>query len=117
MGPPPGAPMGPPPGAPYGYDQYSQPLSDKSKVVAGLLQLLPAVFFGLGGIGRLYAGNTNMGILQIVATVIGWICFFCGFVFLLPFVVFAGVWLWFVIDGIVMLAGHPTDGQGRQLRP
>jgi len=104
------------PNAPYGYDPYGSPWSDKSKVVAGLLQLLPGVFFGLGGIGRLYAGNTSLGILQIVATVVGWISFFCGFLFLLPFVIFAVVWLWFVIDGIMLLVGNPRDGQNRLLR-
>jgi TM2 domain-containing membrane protein YozV len=105
------------PAAPYGYDPMSaQPYSDKSKVVAGLLQILPGFVFGLGGIGRLYAGNVQLGVAQIVATVIGWVSFWCGLVLILPFFIFAGVWLWFVIDGILILAGRPTDGQGRPLR-
>jgi hypothetical protein len=28
-----------------------------------------------------------------------------------------GLWVWFVVDGIIMLAGRPVDGQGRPLRP
>src|SRR5688572_11237389 len=57
--------------APYSAQPYSgqpyltpagwQPASDKSKVVAGLLQLLPGFLFTLGGIGRLYAGQNALG--------------------------------------------------------
>ncbi|MBV1852071.1 hypothetical protein KUA19_18205 [Catellatospora sp. NEAU-YM18] len=97
-------------------------MSDKSKVVAGLLQLLPGFFMGLGGIGRLYAGHTTVGILQICATVVGWISFWCGFflnifVLFIPFLIYGAIWLWFVVDGVVLLAGNPVDGQGRPLRP
>lgn len=104
------------PGA-YGFDPLTgQALSPKSKVIAGLLQLLPGFIFTLGGIGRLYAGNMTLGIIQIVASVLGWVSFWCGFVLFFPFILYAGIWLWFVIDGIVMLAGRPTDGEGRLLR-
>jgi hypothetical protein len=68
-------------------------------------------------VGRLYAGNTTVGVIQIVASVTAWICLICGFfVFFLTWPIWFGVWLWFVIDGIVMLAGRPVDGQGRPLR-
>lgn len=101
----------------YGYDPVSgQPLSDKSKIIAGLLQLVPGFIFGLGGIGRLYAGHTSLGIAQLVATFVGWASFWCGFVLAFPFFIFIGAWLWFVIDGIVLLAGRPVDGKGRLLR-
>jgi TM2 domain-containing membrane protein YozV len=64
----------------YGADPLSgQPYSAKSKVTAGVLQLLPGFLFGLGGIGRLYAGNTVVGVLQLVATLVGWTAFWCGF--------------------------------------
>jgi TM2 domain-containing membrane protein YozV len=103
--------------APFGYDPVTgRPYSDKSKVVAGLLQLLLGFMFALGGVGRLYAGNTGMGVTQIIASVVGWISFFCGFVLIVPWVISAAVWLWFVIDGIMLLAGRPVDGQGRALR-
>jgi hypothetical protein len=64
----------------------------------------------------LYAGNVGLGITQICLTVVGWISFWCGFLLIFPFVIYLGVWMWFVIDGIVMLAGRPVDGQGRPLR-
>ncbi|WP_432827785.1 TM2 domain-containing protein [Dactylosporangium sp. CA-092794] len=101
------------------YDPLTgQPYSDKSKLVAGLLQLLPAFFFALGGIGRLYAGNIALGVAQLIlSVVVGWVAFWCGFLLLFPFVITGGLWIWFLIDGIMMLAGRPVDGQGRPLRP
>lgn len=103
--------------APYGVDPVSgAPLSDKSKVAAGLLQLLPGFILGLGGIGRLYAGHTTLGAIQLAATVVGWIAFWCGFLLIFPFFFYFCTWLWFVIDGIVLLAGRSADGQGRLLR-
>jgi hypothetical protein len=90
--------------------------SDKSKVTAGLLQLVPGFLMGLGGIGRLYAGHTALGAVQLGATLFGWLSFWCGFFLVVPFFLFIGVWFWFVIDGIVLLAGRPVDGQGRLLR-
>jgi TM2 domain-containing membrane protein YozV len=105
-------------GVGYGVDPVTgQPYSPKSKVTAGLLQLLPGFIFGLGGIGRLYAGNTTIGVVQLAATVLGWISFWCGFVLVLPFLIYGAIWLWFVVDGIVMLAGRPVDGQRLPLRP
>jgi TM2 domain-containing membrane protein YozV len=92
------------------------PVSDKSKITAGLLQLIPGLVMGLGGIGRLYAGQIGLGVFQLIATVFGWVSFWCGFFLVVPFFVFIGCWLWFVIDGIVLLAGRPVDGQGRPLR-
>jgi hypothetical protein len=103
-----------------GFDPMTgQPYSDKAKLAAGLLQLLPGLFLTLGGIGRLYAGNTALGITQLIlSVVVGWTSFWCGFfVFGLTWLVWFGLWVWFVVDGIVMLAGRPVDGQGRPLRP
>lgn len=84
--------------APYGIDPLTGvPYSDKSKLVAGLLQ----IFLGGLGIGRFYLGNVGMAIAQILVT---WITFGFGA-------------LWPLIDGIVLLAGHPRDRAGRPLRP
>jgi TM2 domain/Protein of unknown function (DUF2510) len=83
-------------GVNYGVDAYGRPLSDKSKLVAGLLQIL----IGGLGIGRFYLGYTTIGILQIVATVLT-----CG----------VGA-LWCLIDGIMILMGNVPDAQGRTLR-
>ncbi|MEV6718155.1 NINE protein [Lentzea sp. NPDC051208] len=93
--PPPG--MLPPgygaPGAPYGYDAMTGvPLSDKSKVVAGLLQL----FLGNLGIGRFYTGHTGIAVAQLLT---------CG-----------GCGIWSLIDGIIILVNGGTDAEGRKLR-
>jgi TM2 domain-containing protein len=87
-----------PPGAPYGYgvDAYGRPLSDKSKLTAGLLQ----IFLGGFGVGRFYLGYTGIGIGQIAAT---WLT--CGI----------GA-IWPLIDGIMMITGKVPDAEGRTLR-
>jgi TM2 domain-containing membrane protein YozV len=117
----PGVPSGVPyqPGygvEPYGFDQYGRPMSDKSKVVAGLLQLLLGGLLNLGGVGRLYAGHTALGIIQLILSVVSWVLLICLFVLIVPIFLFVGMWIWSIIDGIVMLAGNPVDGQGRLLR-
>ena len=88
-------PAGYDPDAPYGRDPVTgRPYSDRLKVIAALMQLfLPF------GTGRFYTGHTGIGIAQL----------------LLAFVL-VGV-IWSFIDGIVMLAGDPTDPDGRPLRP
>jgi TM2 domain-containing membrane protein YozV len=91
-------------------------MSHKSKIVAGLLQLIPGFLFAFGGIGRLYAGHRGLGIAQIVVSVVGWMAFWCGFVLVVPWFITAGAWLWFVVDGIVLIAGRPVDEYGRPLR-
>ena len=102
--PPPGMPgMGPQMGgamqqhAPYGIDPVTgMPFSDKSKMVAGLLQ----IFVGSFGVGRFYTGHIGLGIAQIAAT---WLT--CG----------VGA-IWPLVDGIMMLMGKVPDAQGRPLR-
>lgn len=104
-GPPPGAyppppPFGnavyPQPGAPFGVDAYGRPLSDKSKLTAGLLQL----FLGGFGIGRFYLGYSTIGVLQIVVTLVT-----CGL----------GS-IWGLVDAILILTDKVPDVQGRALR-
>ncbi|CAL9383567.1 hypothetical protein SUDANB95_01107 [Actinosynnema sp. ALI-1.44] len=83
---------GPSPSAPYGVDPLTgQPLSDKSRIAAGVLQL--ALPFG---IGRFYIGDTGIGIAQLLT---------CG-----------GCGIWSLIDGIILLVNGGTDAQGRKLR-
>jgi len=84
-------------GAPYGIDPITgMPFSDKSKMVAGLLQIgLPLL--GICGVGRFYTGHIGLGIAQFL---LGWLT--CG--------------IWPLIDGIMMLMGKVTDAQGRPLR-
>jgi hypothetical protein len=87
-------PPGPQPD-PYGREPITGlPYSDRSKVIAGLLQLVLPF-----GIGRFYSGHIGIGVAQLV----------------LSFFVIGVVWAF--IDGIVILAGRPTDPYGRPLRP
>lgn len=95
-----GAPMGynpMDPEAPYGRDVFGVPLSDKQKLVAGLLQ----IFLGSFGVGRFYTGHTGIAVGQIAVTVCT-----CG----------TAGWVWGLIDGILMLTGRVTDSYGRPLR-
>jgi TM2 domain-containing membrane protein YozV len=84
------------PAAPYGVHPVTGiPYSDKTKLVAGLLQILIPL-----GIGRFYIGDTKTGVWQVVVTVLT-----CGIGGLWPF-----------IDGIIILATDSVDAQGRPLR-
>ena len=82
--------------APYGLHPVTGvPYSDKNKIVAGLLQIfLPF------GIGRFYIGDTKIGVIQLVVTLIT-----CGV---------GG--LWSIVDGIIMLATDSKDANGYMLR-
>ncbi|OBJ40717.1 hypothetical protein A5630_24295 [Mycolicibacterium mucogenicum] len=85
------------PSAPWGRDPLTGlPLSDKSKVTAGLLQILLGGF----GVGRFYLGYTTIGVLQLVVSLVT-----CGI----------GA-IWPLIDGIMILMGNVPDTQGRKLR-
>ena len=103
--PPPG--FYPDPAAPYGRDPVTgEPFSDKSKVVAGLLQLLGLV--GVLGIGRIYLGYTALGMTQLLGGLIfGLIT--CGIGFIVPVV-------WGIIDAVLILTGKVRDPMGRPLR-
>ncbi|APE14531.1 MULTISPECIES: TM2 domain-containing protein [Mycolicibacterium] len=88
------------PSAPFGrHPVTGEPLSDKSKVVAGLLQLLG--LFGLVGIGRIYLGYTGLGIAQLLVGLVT-----CGI----------GAVVWGIVDGILILTDKVRDPQGRPLR-
>jgi TM2 domain-containing membrane protein YozV len=84
------------PAAPYGVHPLTGiPYSDKSKIVAGLLQVLLPL-----GIGRMYMGHTGIGVAQLLVTI-----FTCGVGALWPFV-----------DGIIILVNDTKDADGRMLR-
>jgi TM2 domain-containing membrane protein YozV len=108
---------GPP--QPMGYPQPMQdagygvhpvlgiPYSDKSKVAAGVLQ----IFLGCFGVGRFYTGHTGLAVAQLIT------CLLVGFVG--GFVtcgITTPVFLWPLIDGIVLLATDSRDAEGRMLR-
>ncbi|TYL51792.1 TM2 domain-containing protein [Nocardioides sp. BGMRC 2183] len=87
-------------------------LSDKSKVAAGLLQLL-LPFIGVAGVGRLYAGHVGVGLTQLLGTIVSYLlmCVLIGFLTAPLFL------LWSFIDGIVLIASNsPRDGRGRVMR-
>ncbi len=92
----PAGPYGASPQAPYGiHPATGLPYSEKSKLVAGLLQIfLPF------GIGRFYLGDTKTGVWQLVVAVLT-----CGI---------GG--LWSFIDGIIILATDSKDPNGLPLR-
>jgi TM2 domain-containing membrane protein YozV len=103
--PPPGY-AGPPPGYagsryPVAYVTHDPatglPYSDKSKVVAGILQLVLGAF----GAGRFYTGHTGIAVAQLLVT-FGT----CGI-----------GQIWGIVDGIMILVQGGTDAQGRPLRP
>jgi TM2 domain-containing membrane protein YozV len=86
----------------YGYPaptyvqvhNYSNGMSDRSRVLAGILQLL------IPGVGRMYLGYSAIGVIQLLLSP-------CG----------VGV-VWSFIDGIIILAGGVRlDGYGRTLNP
>ena len=108
--PPPGQypppPQNPPPGqywdpaAPYGrHPVTGEPLSDKSKVVAGLLQLLGLL--GIVGIGRIYLGYTGLGVAQLIVGLVT-----CGI----------GAIIWGIVDAVLILTDKVRDPAGRPLR-
>jgi hypothetical protein len=105
------------PRAPYGiHPATGQPMSNRSKLVAGLLQLLPGLFFTLGGFGRLYSSHIGLGFAQIMLSVVAWVSFWCGFALFLPFFLWLAIWMWFILDGALLLARGGLDGKGRVLR-
>lgn len=68
--------------------------SDKSKLLAGVLQILIPI-----GIGRFYTGHTGLGIAQLLVAILT-----CGL---------GSVWSF--VDGIVILVKGGTDNFGRPL--
>ncbi|MBU9765042.1 TM2 domain-containing protein [Mycobacterium sp. TNTM28] len=88
------------PGAPYGrHPLTGEPFSDKSKVVAALLQLVG--LFGFVGIGRIYLGQTGFGVAQLIVGLVT-----CGL----------GAVIWGIIDAILILTDKVRDPYGRPLR-
>jgi TM2 domain-containing membrane protein YozV len=75
----------------YNPSMYGIVRSDRSRAIAGLLQVIP-------GVGRMYLGYWAHGVLQLVFTMCGIGLF----------------WSW--IDGLIILAGGvKLDGYGRRL--
>ncbi|HEY0868016.1 MAG TPA: GYF domain-containing protein [Fimbriimonas sp.] len=78
--------------APF-HPSFGMVRSDKSRILAGLLQFIPP-----GGIGRMYLGYAAIGVVQLLLS-----CVSVGYV-------------WSIIDGIIILTGGTNrDGYGRVL--
>ena len=89
-----GGPYGTNAPAPYQMNTLNLPVSDKSRIAAGVLQLI------IPGVGRMYLGYLAQGVIQLLTTPL------CG----------AGA-LWSYIDGIAILCGSTKlDGYGRVLK-
>jgi hypothetical protein len=72
--------------------EYGQATSGRSRVVGGLLNMLP-------GFGRFYLGYSTHGVLQLLLTCIGF------------------GWIWSIADGLWILSGGVKyDGYGRKLQ-
>lgn len=88
------APGTPNPYAPWGSHPITGvPYSEKSKLVAGLLE----IFLGPLGAGRFYTGHYGLAVCQLL---FGWMTLF----------------IWPLIDGIILLCTDSTDSEGRLLR-
>lgn len=102
--PPPGGYPPPPyfldPAAPYGrHPLTGEPLSEKSKTLAGLLQLIGLL--GVVGIGRIYLGYTGLGVAQLIVGLAT-----CG----------VGAIIWGLIDAVLILTDRVRDPAGLPLR-
>jgi TM2 domain-containing membrane protein YozV len=116
--PPPGGYGGPPVGLPGARipgqidPETGLPFSDKERMTAGLLQLVGSLF-GFPGIGRLYAGHTAIGVIQLVGAITSIpLVLVC-----IGFVSWPAMVIWGIVDGVLMLTNKAfTDGDGRVLR-
>lgn len=98
------------PTAPYGRDPFTgEPLSDKSKVAAGLLQL----FLGGFGAGRFYLGSNGIAVAQLITLILGWLLTLV----LIGWLVLFGLGIWVIIDAIIIFTGDVRDSRGFKLRP
>lgn len=88
------------PAAPFGrYPLTGEPYSDKSKTIAGLLQLLG--LFGIVGIGRMYLGQVGLGVAQLIVGLVT-----CGI----------GAIVWGIVDAVLIFTDKVRDPEGRPLR-
>lgn len=95
---PPAPPPAPPPPAPLMVPMHPPTTlvgySDKSRIAAGVLQIVFPF-----GVGRFYTGHIGIAVAQLLLVFVG-----------------VGV-IWSMIDGIILLASGGTDRYGRPLHP
>ena len=89
----------------------------KSKAVAALL------CFFLGGLGvhRFYTGQNGLGLAFLLTSVVGWTVLFflsvisLGILSVLYIPWFLGIFVWLLVDFIMILSGGVSDQYGRPL--
>lgn len=95
--------------------EQSQPVNapvgqQKSKLAAGLF----GIFFGAWGVHNFYLGYTKKAIIQLVVSAV---CFVLGFCTVITFIGTAGMAIWGLVEGIMILAGNvKVDGKGVPLK-
>lgn len=82
--------------------------SPKSRMAAALLSF----FLGTLGVHRFYVGKVGSGIAMLVMTILGWLTA-ALFIGLLPVI---AVWIWDVIDFIMILCGCFKDGSNLPIK-
>ena len=91
--------------------QYNMPYygeSVKSLVVAALL----CFFFGMLGIHRLYAGQTGSGTAMLILYILGIVLT----IFVIGLVILIALWIWALVDFIMILCGNFKDGNGLYIK-
>ena len=84
-------------------------VSQKSRLAATLL----AWFLGYFGAHRFYIGKTGTAIIMLILNIIGWSTLWVygiGFIFLIP------VWIWALIDFILIVSGNMKDKEGKLIK-
>jgi hypothetical protein len=112
---PPVPAMGASAAAPGVHPLTGEPLSDRSGVVAGMLQLL----LGWVGAGRLYTGHVAIALAQLGIVWMIALLMVCGFGVTGASDMWLLGWLgltWPAVDGIILLCGGQRDSEGRRLR-
>jgi TM2 domain-containing membrane protein YozV len=95
--------------------QTGEPLSDRSSLTAGLLQ----IFLGAFGAGRLYTGHVAIALLQMGTGLFLFMFTMCAGLGFDEQSIWALMWVglaWPVIDGIVFLGWGGRDSNGHRLR-
>jgi hypothetical protein len=80
--------------------------SDKSRLVAGMLELLVPI-----GAGRFYLGHQTMGASQATCAMFAWLFLGQGL-----WAMGAALLVWSFVDAVVLLTFGGTDSHGRKLR-
>ncbi|WCO66338.1 TM2 domain-containing protein [Iamia majanohamensis] len=111
-----------PPAPAYAYavpTAYAVPVAapQKSKAVAALL----CFFLGGLGIHRFYTGQNGLGLAFLLTSVVGWIVLFflsvisLGILSILYIPWAIGLFVWLLVDFIMILSGGVSDQYGREL--